>query len=101
LSDYADGLLKDENHQLPEGLTLRHWLAMHEDELRLDPYLRQKNATVACQLLPLFEADPSGWNAVRNLPNSSGYLMEYLADWYECVDSADKPFVKRLIGAFQ
>ena len=101
LYDYADDLLADENHQLPEGLTLATWLPMHENELRQDPYLRDKNGVIACQLLPLFETHPSGWNAVRNLPDSTGPFSEYLADWHERVEPEDKPFVNRLIGAFQ
>ena len=101
LSDYADDRLSDENHQLPDRSTLATWLPIHEKELRQDPYLRDKNAIVAYQLLPLFEADPSGWNAVRNLPDSEGPLQEYLTDWHESVAPTDKPFVKRLIGAFQ
>ena len=101
LANYADDLLADENHQLPKGLTLATWLPMHEKELRQDPYLRDKNGIVAYQLLPLFEAYPSGWNAVRSLPNSTEPLSEYLADWHERVAPEDKPFVKRLIGAFQ
>lgn len=101
LSDYADNLLTDKNREMPEGLTLATWLLMHETELRQDPYIRDKNATVAYQLLPLFEADPSGWNAVRSMPSSTGILTEYLADWHECVQPADKPFVKRVIGAVQ
>ena len=101
LSDYADDLLADEGHQLPEGLTLATWLPMHEQELRQDSYLRDKNAIVAYQILPMFEADPSGWNAVRNLPDSEGFLTEYLADWHMRVDREDKPFVNRLIGASQ
>ena len=101
LSDYADDLLADENHQLPEGLTLATWLRMHETELRQDPYIRDKNAVVAYQLLPLFEADPSGWNAVRSMPSSTGILTEYLADWHERVQLSDRSFVKRVIGAFQ
>ena len=101
LSDYAEDRLADENHQLPEGLTLATWLPRHENELRQDPYLRDKNGIVAYQLLPLFEAYPSGWNAVRSLPESTGRLSEYLADWHERVEPEDKPFVNRLIGAFQ
>ena len=101
LANYADDLLADENHQLPEGLTLATWLPMHEKELRQDPYLRDKNGIVAYQILPLFEAYPSGWNAVRSLPNSTGPISEYLADWHERVSPQDKPFVQRLIGAFQ
>lgn len=101
LARYADDLLDNENSRLPSDLTLGHWLSAHEEQLRSDPYLRDLNAVVAYHLLPTFEAEPSGWNAVRSLPNSSGYLMEYLADWYECVDSTDKPFVKRVLGAFR
>ena len=101
LSDYADNLLDDENRQMPGGLTLATWLPMCETDLRKDPYIRDKNAIVAYQLLPLFEVDPSGWNAVRSMPSSTGVLTEYLADWHEYVQPADKPFVKRVIGAFQ
>ena len=100
-SNYADNLLSDENRQLPKGPTLATWLPKHETELRQDPYIRDKNAIVAYQLLPLFEEEPSGWNAVRSLPSSTGILTEYLADWHECVQSTDKPFVERVIGAFQ
>lgn len=101
LSDYADNLLADENRQMPGGLTLANWLPVHEGELRQDPHVRVKNAVVAYRLLPLFEAEPSGWNAVRSLPSSTGILTEYLADWHEGVRTADKSFVKRVIGAFQ
>ena len=83
------------------NLTLATWLSMHEKDLRQDPYLRDKNAIVAYQLLPLFEEDHSGWNTVRNFPNSKGLLFEYLADWHEQVAPEDKPFVNRLIGAFR
>ena len=101
LASYADDLLANENRYLPINLTLATWLQMHENELRQDRYLRDKNAIVAYQILPLFEADPSGWNAVRNLPDSEGFLMEYLADWHKRVEPEDKPFVNRLIGAFR
>ena len=101
LFGYADNRLADENHQMPKGLTLATWLPMHETDLRQNPYIRDKNAVVAYQLLPLFEADPSGWNAVRSMPSSTGILTEYLADWHECVQPADKPFVELVIGAFQ
>jgi len=100
LASYADDLLGNENSRLPADSTLGHWLSVREDRLRSDPYLRDLNAVVAYQLLPIFEAEPTGWNAVRNMPSSSGYLMEYLADWHGRVASDDKPFVDRLIGAF-
>ena len=101
LASYADDLLDNENRRLPADLTLGRWLSAHEERLRSDAYLRDLNAVVAYQLLPMFEAEPTGWNAVRSLPDTSGYLIAYLADWHDCVASADKPFVKRLMGAFQ
>lgn len=101
LADYADELLGDPCRQLPSDLTLRQWLTEHEEALRSDPYRRNRNSVVACQLLPFFEAEPNGWNAVRSLPISKGSLMEYLFDWKECAAPTDKPFVKRVIEAFQ
>ena len=34
-------------------LTLANWLTMHEEEIRRDPYIRDKNAIVAYRLLPV------------------------------------------------
>ena len=101
LAGYANDRLDNEKRRLPADLTLRHWLSAQEEQLRSDPYLRDLNAVVAYQLLPNFEEEPTGWNAVRNLPDSSGNLMEYLADWHDSVASTDQPFVQRLIGAFR
>ena len=100
LASYANDLLSDQQHQLPSNQTLAAWLSNHEEELRDDPYLREKNAVVAYTLLPIFEDQPEGWNTIRELPNSAGTLAEYLAAWHERVDAEDKPFVKRLMGAF-
>ena len=101
LASYAENLLSDEERQLPPGMSLGIWLSVHEEELRRDPYLRPKNAVVAYTLLPIFEDQPKGWNAVRKLPNSTGTLAEYLAAWCQQADEVDKPFVKRLVGALQ
>ena len=82
-------------------MSLGDWLSAHEEELRNDPCLRPKNAVVAYTLLPIFEHQPEGWNAIRKLPTSAGTLTEYLATWCQQVDEADQPFVKRLMEAFQ
>ena len=85
---------------LPEGMTLQSWLVLHEEALRKDEYQREKNALVAYALLPIFETIPEGWNAIRNLPNSSGNLADYFVDWHSAVDPVDKAFVARLSNAF-
>ncbi len=97
LGDYADDLLTSPNRQLRNGVTMATWLLAHEKELRQDPYLRDHNATVAYKLLPLFEATPTAWNAVRDLPVSKGMLAEYMADWRRQVKTGDKSFVNRVM----
>lgn len=97
LAAYANQRLSESNRQLPDGLTMANWLANHEDELRRDPYLRDKNAVVAYNLLPIFEAHPQGWNVVRSLPTSDGALNGYLLDWYGQVDPKDRKFVGCII----
>jgi hypothetical protein len=81
-------------------MTLQSWLVLHEEALRKDEYQREKNALVAYALLPIFESKPTGWNAIRNLPNSSGNLADYFVDWHSAVDPVDKAFVARLSNAF-
>ncbi len=99
LESYALKQLSRQEVQLPEGITLQTWLSSHEDELRKDSCQRDKNDLVAYKLLPIFEDDPKGWNAIRKFPDSSGKLSDYLRDWHSAVDSIDKPFVKRLSDA--
>ena len=99
LGDYAGDLLNSANRRLPDGMTLATWLLAHEKALRQDPYLRDHNAIVAYNLLPLFEAEPAAWNTVRDLPVSKGMLAEYLADWQRLVKPGDKPFVYRVMEA--
>ena len=62
---------------------------------------RDKNAVVAYTLLPIFESEPAGWNAIRRLPNSSAMFEDYLREWHSLVEPLDKPFVKRILGFFE
>ena len=96
LRDYWQELLSQPAVQLPEEIPLHSWLSDHEPALRENEYQRDKNALVAYQLLPIFENTPTGWNAIRHLPNSTGPLADYLVDWHTSVDSVDKPFIERL-----
>ena len=62
---------------------------------------RDKIAVISHALLPLFESEPAGWNTVRNIPATKGPLTEYLADWYAQVDLGDKPFLRKILDAFE
>lgn len=90
--------------QLSGGVSLQSWLSDNEDTLRVANYReeaeRNKQHWVAYQLLPIFEEFPAGWNAIRHLPTSTGYLKDYLNEWYSLVDLEDQPFVVRLSNAF-
>ena len=100
LYGYADKRLAQEECQLPAGITLASWLVVEEEGLRQNRYLRDKNAVVAYCLLRTFEDEHSGWNAIRNLPNSSAKFREYLREWHSQVEAIDKPFVDRIIQLF-
>jgi len=99
LMSYAQDRLSRQEVQLPAGVTLQTWLSSHEEELRKDSHQRDMNSLVAYVLLPIFENEPTGWNAVSAFPSSSVVLSDYLSEWYSSVDSADKLFVARLSDA--
>ena len=101
LASYVEEYLSCEERQLPAGMTLAAWLQTEEKSLRSDRYQRDKNAVVAHSLLPIFESEPAGWNAIRRLPASSSMLMDYLVEWEGSVDPQDRPFVRRIRDAFQ
>ena len=100
LTHYVQELISDKGRQLPIGMTLSAWLLSEEASLRNDEKQRDKNAVVAYCLLAVFESEPSGWNAVRKLPNSSTMLKNYLCEWHSQVDPMDRPFVNRIIQLF-
>ena len=104
LDKYCKERMSRPETQLPEGVSLQSWLLHNENTLRVADYRgdaeRDKQNLVAYQLLPIFEEFPAGWNAIRHLPTSTGYLNDYLGDWHSLVDLEDQPFVMRLSNAF-
>lgn len=61
-------------------------LGNHENELRRDPDMRDKNAVAAYSLLPIFEARSQAWSTEYSLPTSDGTLNGCLFDWYSHAD---------------
>ena len=101
LAGYAEKYLSCEERRLPIGMTLSTWLRSEEESLRQDRYQRDKNAVVAYSLLPIFETEPVGWNAIRRLPDSSAMFKDYLLEWQSQVESLDNPFVERIVWLFE
>ena len=101
LASYVENCLSKEERRLPVGMTLSPWLLSQEDSLRQDRYQRDKNAVVAYTLLPIFESEPSGWNAIGNLPDSSAMFKDYLSEWNSQVEPLDRPFIERIVRLFE
>ena len=93
-----------ESARLPRGVTFPEWLRRNETAMRGNPNLRAKNAMVAAQLLPLFEDDPRGWEAVtfmnlgehdRKMP-----LPRFLAEWQRNCPPKLQGFVAKVALVF-
>lgn len=61
-------LLVSEHRRLPPDAPLAAWLQAHEDELRHNPYLREKNEVLANLLLPSSSAIRKTWRALGHEP---------------------------------
>ena len=100
LANYAESYLAQDGRRVPSGMTLFSWLLLEEESLRENCLQRDKNAVVAYSLLPIFESEPTIWNAIRRLPDSSAKFREYLLEWYACVEPTESPLVKRILDVF-
>lgn len=104
LTDYAQERLDDPKHALPSGMTFPAWFRAEEPELRKQPTQREKNTLIAKQLLPLFEADPRGWEAMtyfnlgphdRTMP-----LAQFLREWRDRCPPDLCPLIEKLAATF-
>ena len=98
LADYAQSEAAKHKIVAPTG-SFGAWLIANENDMRKDPYLRDRNGVVALRLLPVFEQTLQGWNAVRRLPVSTGTISEYMEAWKAEVRDVDRPFVERISEA--
>jgi hypothetical protein len=104
LADYAQQRLALPEHRLPAGTLFSVWFRQHEPALRKDAGHRDWNTIIASQLLPIFEAEPDGWEAVMflNRGSSSGRqsLAEHFAQWRANSPDHLRQFVSKLAGVF-
>jgi len=61
---YAQERLALPEHHLPAGTSFAVWFRANEPALRKGPTERDRNTIVAAQLLPIFEREPRGWEAL-------------------------------------
>jgi hypothetical protein len=95
---YADARIKES--QLPEGKTLADWRKDNAAALEAKAEDRPRNNVVATALLPLFEAEPDHWAALRHLndetPNHKETFQEYLQRWHDHTPAEHQPFVRKI-----
>jgi hypothetical protein len=104
LADYAQQRLAQPDNHLPAGTAFAAWFRQHEGALRKDAGHRDWNTIIAGQLLPIFEAEPGGWEAVtflnRGSPNGRQSLSEHFAQWRANCPDRLRPFVSKLATVF-
>jgi hypothetical protein len=103
-SNYAQQSMNENAHRLPRDATFREWFRRNEASMRKNPNLREKNAVVAAQLLPVFEEEPRGWEAVTFMNLGSHdrkmSLPRFLAEWQGNCPPKLQGFVARLALIF-
>lgn len=104
LAAYAEQRLDETTQALPAGFVFLDWLREHEASMRENATLRAKNNVVALHLLPLFEAEPDGWEALTFLNRTKSPpdqpLAARFADWSKDAPAAQRAFIERAGGLF-
>ena len=92
-------------HQLPNGASFLAWFRENEPALRGNSAFRNRNTIIAIKLLPVFESEPRGWEAVtflnREPLNVNASLAQYLRHWRTECPPELRPFVSRLAEVFE
>jgi hypothetical protein len=103
LNAYVERRLALPEHHLPAGTPFPVWLRSNQSALRQNSDLRDRNTIIATRLLPLFEAEPRGWETLTFLnrgSNASRSLAQHLADWRSQCPKNLRPFLVKLSSIF-
>jgi hypothetical protein len=99
LTKYAQDRLDDPKHQLPAGQAFGAWL-MEVLPIQRKKWTRENNTIIAKQLLPLFEAEPAGWDTLQSIklckrdPQKS--LSQFLDEWKSNAAPAHRAFITKV-----
>lgn len=105
LHRYAEERMTATRKEFPDDKDFLRWFDGEEKSLRENATQREKNNRIALRLLPLFEKDPAGWEAVTyfNLgergPDTT--LTEHFRIWQEETPEKFRPFVVKIAGIFE
>ncbi len=104
LNSYAAERLALAKHRLRPGTPFSIWFRENQSLLRRNPTERSRNTIIATQLLPIFEADPRGWEALAFLNSASinpqSSLAQHLAQWRSRCPQRLRSFVTKVESVF-
>jgi len=104
LDQYVDTLLAPRRRRLPPDRTMPQWFREHEDSLAKQRELTPDSQMVSVYLLPIFEDEPTGWEALTwiNLgPHDEEIdLRAYLQGWKERTPERHRAFIGKIQNLF-
>jgi hypothetical protein len=104
LNSYAKERLALAKNRLPPGTQFSIWFRENQSVLRRSPTERFRNTIIATQLLPIFEAEPRGWEALAFLNSASSNpkssLTQHLARWRSRCPQGLRSFVTKVESVF-
>ncbi len=105
LHRYADERMEATRKEFPDDADFLRWFLAEEASLRENATQREKNNRIALRLLPLFEKEPRGWEAMTffNLgergPDTT--LAGHFRIWQRESPESLRPFVAMLAARFK
>jgi hypothetical protein len=104
LADYARQRMEEPKHCLPAGTTFSAWFASEEAGLRKAWAQREKNMIISQQLLPLFDAQPDGWEAITFLKlgtrDVNKTLAKNISEWSANAPAEHRAFISKVAAVF-
>jgi hypothetical protein len=105
LTKYAADRIETVEKEKGPGFSFKKWFAENEGPMRENSTIREKNNIVAVELLPIFEATPSGWEAVtffnRTTNQDAGKtLARHFEDWQAAAPESQRGFIESVAKIF-
>lgn len=106
LRDYADDVIAGREHLAElHAIGMAAFYRRHRQELESDPNNRELNGAMAIVLLPMFEADPARWEAVRWLNHGASAdddrgFADHLRHWQDSAPERHHPFIRQIRNLF-
>ena len=104
LNAYVVERLARSEHHLPAGMPFLVWFRENQYALRRNPATRERNTIIAIQLLPIFEAEPRGWETLlflnRGSSDANQTLALHLAEWRSRCPKDLRSFITRIAAVF-